>query len=488
MIAGGTLLGFAGLRGPTARRFEACEVAFFQARSCANLGHSFSAGAFLSVSFSQSAFRSALWSYLFFFLLFGFLASSVVQAQDDEQSASADTIFSNLENSLFQIRIMEEKSGSQVALGSGFLVAGNRVATNYHVVSFVVLEPDKYRIEIDLRDLKQSLSVLTVDVVNDLALLTFDSPPDDLPAIFRLAERIPKKGEVLYSLGNPHDLGMTIVAGNYNGLVDNKFLDRIHFSGAINSGMSGGPSVNRRSEVVGINVASAGNQVGFLVPVSALDRLLVRSENLPPDYDVRLDMGRQIGSVTDAMMDSILAGEWKREEMGEAVILGEVVDWFDCWGNSDFDKETRTLEIARGCNNADNIFISDRFSTGFFEYEFYYLESEDWLAPAFYRQWRASTAGARPGNKAGEDDVESYSCVDRILETRNPDNDKTLRRRASYCVRPYKQLKGLYDVFFMGASLDQKNRAVMDHFTLAGVTQSAAERFLARFVEVMAWR
>lgn len=439
------------------------------------------------MSFSPSAFLSAHWFRAFFFLLLSSLASAATAA-NDEEPASADTIFSNLENSLFQIRIMEEKSGSQVALGSGFLVAGNRVATNYHVVSFVVLEPDKYRIEIDLHDVKQDLSVLTVDVVNDLALLTFDSSPDDLPAIFRLAEQLPRKGEVLYSLGNPHDLGMTIVAGNYNGLVDNKFLDRVHFSGAINSGMSGGPSVNRRSEVVGINVASAGNQVGFLVPVAALDRLLTRSESLPADYDVRLDMGQQIGSVTDEMMDSILAGEWKREEMGEAVILGEVVDWFDCWGNSDFDKETRTLEIARGCNNADNIFISDHFNTGFFEYEFYYLESEDWLAAAFYRQWRAHTAGARPGNKARKDDVENYSCVDRILETRNPDNDTPLRRRTSYCVRPYKQLKGLYDVFFMGASLDQKNRAVMDHFTLSGVTQSAAEGFLARFVEVMAWR
>lgn len=409
-------------------------------------------------------------------------------AQGSDESISADKIFSGLENSLFQIRIMEKKSGSQVALGSGFLVAGNRVASNYHVVSFVVREPDKYRVEIDLHDVKQHLSVLTVDVVNDLALLTFDTVPADLPATFLLADRVPKKGEVLYSLGNPHDLGMTIVVGNYNGLVDNKFLDRIHFSGAINSGMSGGPTVNRRSQVVGINVASAGNQVGFLVPVAALERLLARSDNLPADYDLLLDMAGQIGNVTSAMTDALLAAEWKREEMGEAMILGEVVSWFDCWGNSDIDKETGALEIARGCNNADNIFISSRFNTGFFEYEFYYRESSDWPPAAFYREWRASTASARPGNSADKDDVENYSCVDRILETRNPDNDKSLRRRVSYCVRPYKQLKGLYDVFFIGASLDQKNRAVMDHFTMAGVTQTAAERFLERFVEVLAWR
>lgn len=454
--------------------------------ACVNLGRLFFLGAHLSVSLPSTTLFARI--IPLFILLSSLCVFTPVLAQESDENVSADKIFSDLENSLFQIRIMEKKSGSQVALGSGFLVAGDRVATNYHVVSFVVREPDKYRVEIDLHDVKQHLSVLTVDVVNDLALLTFDTLPEDLPAIFRLAERVPRKGEVLYSLGNPHDLGMTIVPGNYNGLVDNKFLDRIHFSGAINSGMSGGPSVNRRSEVVGINVATAGNQVGFLVPVAALARLLERSETLPPDYDMQLDMARQIGNITNAMMDSILEAEWPREEMGGALILGEVVNWFDCWGNSDIDKETGVLEIARGCNNADNIFISDRFNTGFFEYEFYYLEAEDWLSPAFYREWRATTATARPGNQVHKDDAGNYSCVDRILETRNPDNDRTLRRRASYCVRPYKRLKGLYDVFFMGASLDQKNRAVMDHFTMSGVTQAAAERFLEKFIEVVAWR
>ena len=55
-----------------------------------------------------------------------------------------------------------------------------------------------------------------------------------------LAGRLPK-GERIYAMGNPLDLGFTIVEGTYNGLVDKSYDERIHFSGAINPGMSGGP-------------------------------------------------------------------------------------------------------------------------------------------------------------------------------------------------------------------------------------------------------
>lgn len=441
------------------------------------------------------------------------------------QSISADQVFSALEQSVFQIRIMEEKSGSQVALGTGFLVSNERVATNYHVVSSAVLEPTKYRIEIDWQEQTLELAVIRVDVVNDLALLHLPNPLQNAPPIFQLARNKPKKGELLYSLGNPHDLGMIIVEGNYNGLVENKYLDRIHFSGAINSGMSGGPTVNRQSQVVGINVASAGNQVGFLVPVQALAQLLENSEELQGDDAILQSMATQIATVTDGMLQQLLDAKWPREAMGQALILGELVNWFDCWGNSDFDKETGTLEIARGCNSADSVFISDRFSSGFMEYEFYYFEAEEWHPAAFYRHLRSNTSGARPGNKASKDDVGNFSCVDRIVTTDNAgmaeiknvttatsatgdntavsdnrgtsdnavpsektDSQPPMRRRVSYCTRPYKKLPGLYDVFFIGVSLDRDNRAVMDHYTLAGVTPALSQKFLEKFVRVLSWR
>ena len=69
-----------------------------------------------------------------------------------------------------------------------------------------------------------------------------------------LAGKLPK-GERLFAMGNPLDLGFTIVEGTYNGLVDYSYNERIHFSGALNPGMSGGPTVTADGRIAGINVA-----------------------------------------------------------------------------------------------------------------------------------------------------------------------------------------------------------------------------------------
>ena len=110
---------------------------------------------------------------------------------------------------------------------------------------------------------------MAIDVANDLALVRVDH--HDQP-FFEFDERavhgeLPK-GERLYSMGNPLDLGFTIVEGTYNGLVDRSYNERVHFSGALNPGMSGGPTVTAEGLVVGINVAKrmGGELVSFLVP------------------------------------------------------------------------------------------------------------------------------------------------------------------------------------------------------------------------------
>lgn len=401
---------------------------------------------------------------------------------------TADQIFSALEPSVFQIRIIEVQSGSRHAIGTGFVVDGGWVASNYHVVSGKVLEPEKYRVEIERFGEVHELSVLAVDVVSDLAILASDTLHIE-GETFSLADQAPRRGEVVYSLGNPHNLGMTVVQGNYNGLIEHKFLPRIHFSGAINPGMSGGPSVNKDLEVVGINVATAGNQIGFLVPVQKLTELLARVKREPPDASqLTAEMAAQIRATTGAMLDELLAADWPIEPLGRANILGETVPWMGCWGNSDRNESRRTLEIARGCNSADDIYITSRFNTGQLEYEFFYLEAYEWPPAAFYRHMARTTAHARAGNRSNSNHVGNYECVNRVVNGSEPEQGSAMSRRVSYCVRAYKQLPDLYDVFFIGVSLDDEQRAVMDHFTLAGVDRNSAQRFLARFVEVLSWQ
>ncbi|MFY0577534.1 trypsin-like peptidase domain-containing protein [Cystobacter fuscus] len=116
--------------------------------------------------------------------------------------------------------------------------------------------------------------VVDVDVVHDLAVIQQDAPVKDW---FELAATEPPQGARLYAMGNPHDLGTTIVEGTYNGLVQDALYDKVHFSGAINPGMSGGPTVTSEGRVVGVNVATLGNQLGFLVPVVHARALVERA-------------------------------------------------------------------------------------------------------------------------------------------------------------------------------------------------------------------
>jgi len=72
------------------------------------------------------------------------------------------------------------------------------------------------------------VTLLGVDLPNDLAIVRLDK--HDAP-FFAFDERamagdLPR-GERLYSMGNPLDLGFTIVEGTFNGLVETQ-LQRTH--------------------------------------------------------------------------------------------------------------------------------------------------------------------------------------------------------------------------------------------------------------------
>ncbi len=202
-------------------------------------------------------------------------------------SAAAESIYAGARPGLLQIRTLVEAAGRQSSIGSGFLVTSDGLAvTNYHVVSQYVLEPKTYRLEFARPDGSQGkLKLLQIDVANDLAIVQLEgtkTPHLDFDAA-SLADAAPR-GERLYAMGNPLDLGFTIVEGTYNGFVEKSYNPRVHFTGAINPGMSGGPAVTQAGKVAGINVAKRldGELVSFLVPASKAAALLARAKTEPP--------------------------------------------------------------------------------------------------------------------------------------------------------------------------------------------------------------
>jgi serine protease Do len=409
---------------------------------------------------------------------------SFVFAQDSESVSMAERATEEYYKSIFQVRIINQESQSQSSLGTGFFIGdGQYFATNYHVVSSVVLGPEEYVAVIDYEGEELNLDLLAVDVINDLALLRAPVKLDPL----LLSTEVPTLGARLFSIGNPLDIGMTLVEGNYNGLVENRFFDRIHFSGAINSGMSGGPTINAIGEVVGINVASAGNQVGFLVPVGALSILLnsvnPQSSSLDSREYFQRQIAGQIEQATHSMIDAMLAQEWTSEKLGEAQVVAKVHEAVDCWGDSNESKETGLRIVQKGCNTRDGFYISPELQTGYIEYEFAFHEADSWSEAAFYRHASQAFSTAYPGNVAGLKDVDNYQCIDDIIEISGK-----LRKKIAYCTRPYIRYEGLFDTFYMAVTVDRPRQVLMEHYTLSGINQRDAQRFLARFIEQVSWQ
>ncbi len=412
-------------------------------------------------------------------------------------NSSAQEAFAKYGSSIYQVRIINIKSENLSSSGSGFFIHdGSYFATNYHVVSSVVFEPEEYKIIIELGDDETELKIAAIDVVNDLALLK--APTQQ--AALQLKTNPPEQGERLFSVGNPHNLGMTIVEGTYNGLAEDYIFDRIHFSGAINPGMSGGPTINGEGEVVGINVQTGGNQLGFLVPVEKLIALVADHFTPRPSAPVNTDasfdpsgdsdaseeylalqetIGKQVHATTSKIIDDIVKLQsWPTEELAGETVIAKLHPGFSCWGNSHKNKKKHLSRVNKGCSSQQFIYIRPRLNTGYFEYKFELLNGEGWPSGAFYRYASRNFSNDRAPNRASEKDVENFNCIDEVLAA----GDSRPKRKVSYCSRTYKKFPNLFDSFFLSVTLNQKNQALMETFWLTGVSKQASQSFLTKFL------
>jgi len=167
--------------------------------------------------------------------------------------------------------------------GSGvILTSDGYIATNQHVVS------DAIKVEVTLHNKKTYIAkVVGVDPTTDLALIKIED--NNLPYIpFGNSDQL-EVGDWVLAVGNPFDLTSTVTAGivsakgrNIHMLNEKNALaveSFIQTDAAVNPGNSGGPLVNLKGELVGINTAiasSSGSFSGysFAVPVSLVQKVM----------------------------------------------------------------------------------------------------------------------------------------------------------------------------------------------------------------------
>lgn len=398
----------------------------------------------------------------------------------------AGQIFEQLAPSLYQIKIIELVSGEKATIGSAFQISQDGIiATNYHVISGYARHPEKYKMEyLDNEGNKGELTLESVDVINDLALVKKQVTVEDNIPYFSISASTPTKGEKLYSLGNPHDLGMIVVPGTYNGLLPDSFTDKIHFTGSINSGMSGGPVVNADSEVVGINVATSGNSIGFLIPHDKLKTLYQEYLTQPPE-SIDGQIAEQLKAYQGELIDEILASQWLQKPLGQGSIPTIDAPFIRCWGDSNADKESALLLSAvANCSLEDNTYLEHNFFTGHLMMEYRYLAAKDISATKFYHLYNRKILNARAYNKAQKDDVTEFSCQHDIVTP----NNQTITEKAVFCARAYKDFPELYDVVYLAASVDKNQQALISNFSLSGVKKESAVAFMEKFIEAVAWQ
>ncbi|HKM91964.1 MAG TPA: trypsin-like peptidase domain-containing protein [Candidatus Acidoferrales bacterium] len=168
--------------------------------------------------------------------------------------------------------------------GSGFVIdPKGYILTNYHVVA------DAEKIEVLLGDqraqTRYAAKFIGADQRNDVALLKIDPKGAQLAALPLGDSSALQVGQKVLAIGNPFGFQSTLTTGVVSALGrtvqtgQNTFIeDAIQTDASINRGNSGGPLLDTRGQVIGINSAiysptgtAAG--VGFAIPINLAKRI-----------------------------------------------------------------------------------------------------------------------------------------------------------------------------------------------------------------------
>ena len=173
------------------------------------------------------------------------------------------------------------------ALGSGFVIdKAGRIVTNYHVVAGA----RKVEVSFSNSD-NMKAKIVGSDPSTDLAVLQVDARSRALtPLTLGNSDRV-RVGDAVVAIGNPLGYDRSVTAGIVSAVqraitAPNQYpIDHVIQTDApINHGNSGGPLIDSRGEVIGVNAQIAtGNSgsdgnigIGFAIPVNTVKTVVAQ--------------------------------------------------------------------------------------------------------------------------------------------------------------------------------------------------------------------
>lgn len=171
----------------------------------------------------------------------------------------------------------------QEGFGSGFVVSKDGyIITNEHVIH----NADKVEITINGYEDPVSAEILWTDYFQDLAIIKINVDKELTTIKLGDSDAI-QPGDWAIAIGNPFGLEHTVTIGVISALgrpiqvassggEARSYPNLIQTDAAINAGNSGGPLLNIKGEVIGINtaVSTQGQGIGFAIPINEVKSIV----------------------------------------------------------------------------------------------------------------------------------------------------------------------------------------------------------------------
>lgn len=224
----------------------------------------------------------------------------------------------------------------QEAAGTGMIVSKDGyILTNKHVVDGA----DSVTVVLPNGKTYKDVEVKGVDPLNDIAFLKIKNV-SNLPAVTIGDSKTVRIGQSVVAIGNAlgqyqntvtsgiiSGTGRPVVAGSESGTSESESLnDLLQTDAAINSGNSGGPLLNLKGQVIGINTAIAADaqNLGFSIPIGAAKGML--SHLIKTGEFARPYLGIQYISITPEVKEQydlpVLQGDYVSSTSGPSVQVG----------------------------------------------------------------------------------------------------------------------------------------------------------------------
>ncbi len=219
-------------------------------------------------------------------LLAVILSFSFFACSETSKPLTAEEIYNKSKDCAVEL-VTYSKNNQELALGSGFVLSSDgKIVTNYHVIE------ESYSAKVYIGETAYTVnSVLAYSIDKDIAVLKINA--NNLKTL-TINYTAPATGSTVYALGSSRGLTSTFSKGIVT--TSSRELDGVTYiqhDAAISNGNSGGPLINEKCEIVGINTLTIkdSQNLNFAISASELNAL---------DYSTPLTLAQVYDKECDA--------------------------------------------------------------------------------------------------------------------------------------------------------------------------------------------